>query len=265
MSTEVADAMSAASDEVGAARRDGRPRFVSVPLVRPAPLRQAVYDAMVEMIILRQVLPGEHLVEKELAAQLGVSRQPVREALQRLQAEGWVDLRPSMGAYVHLPTEQEADQLLNVRTLLEAESGRLAAGATTEAHVERLWELWRAGVNALAHEDTDALVTANADLHSYIMSMSQNSVLAEINALVDRRVRWYYAPLALGRGEEAWNEHAEVIRAIAAGDQDKAVELMRHHTERTRTMVAGAFPDRPQSTPQHGEHAWGPWSLVMTG
>jgi len=56
-----------------------------------------------------------------------------------------------------------------------------------------------------------------------------------------------------------------VIRAIAAGDQDKAVELMRHHTERTRTMVAGAFQDRPQSTPQHGEHAWGPWSLVMTG
>ena len=247
--------MSTESDYTLAGREVGRARFISVPLVRPAPLRQGVYEAMVEMIINRSVLPGEHLVEKDLAAQLGVSRQPVREALQRLQAEGWVDLRPSLGAFVHTPTEDEADQLLAVRTLLEAESGRLAAGAATEGHVQRLWELWRAGLNALAHGDTDALVTANADLHSYVMSMSLNSVLAELNALVDRRVRWYYAPLALGRGEDAWEEHAEIIRAIAAGNEDQAGELMRKHTERTRSMVARALKDGPQLTGQRsGDH-----------
>jgi len=228
--------MSTASDGVGGLGQSARSRSVPAPLVRPAPLRQAVYEALVEMIINRSLLPGEHLVENELAAQLGISRQPVREALQRLQSEGWVDLRPGLGAYVHLPTEHEADQLLAMRTLLEAESSRLAACAATEQHVQQLWDLWRAGPDALARGDTGALVAANVDLHSYVMSMAGNPVLAELNELVARRVRWYYAPLAQARGQEAWDEHAELIRAIAAGDGDQAGDIMRRHTERTRMM-----------------------------
>jgi len=183
------------------------------------------------MIITRSLLPGEHLVEHELAAQLGISRQPVREALQRLQSEGWVDLRPGQGAYVHMPT-----QLLAVRTLLEAESSRLAAGVATEEHVQQLWALWQAGLDALASGNTDALVAANAALHAFVMSISGNAVLAELSGLVDRRVRWYYAPLAQTRGQQSWDVHAELIRAIAAGDGNQACEVMRKHTERTRAV-----------------------------
>ena len=195
-----------------------------------------MYDALAEMIINRSLLPGEHLVEHELAVQLGISRQPVREALQRLQSEGWVDLRPGQGAFVHTPTEDEADQLFAVRTLLEAESGRLAAGAANKKDVQRLWELWQAGIDALASGNTDALVTANADLHAFVLSMSKNAILIELSESVDRRVRWYYAPLAQTRGQQAWDEHAELIRAIAAGEGDKACDIMRAHTERTRSM-----------------------------
>src|SRR5688572_599084 len=117
---------------------------------RPAPLRQAVYDALLELIVNRTLEPGQHLVEAELAEYLGVSRQPVREALQRLQTDGWVDLRPAQGAFVHTPTDEEADQLLAVRTLLEAESARLAAQGSTPEHVEHLRELQSAGEAALA-------------------------------------------------------------------------------------------------------------------
>ncbi len=228
--------MKTAPAEAGRVGRTGRARSAPVPLVRPAPLRQAVYDALAEMIINRSLLPGEHLVEHELAVQLGISRQPVREALQRLQSEGWVDLRPGQGAFVHTPTEDEADQLFAVRTLLEAESGRLAAGAANKKDVQRLWELWQAGIDALASGNTDALVTANADLHAFVLSMSKNVILIELSESVDRRVRWYYAPLAQTRGQQAWDEHAELIRAIAAGEGDKACDIMRAHTERTRSM-----------------------------
>src|SRR4030081_654926 len=148
------------------------------------------------MIVTRELQPGEHLVENELAAQLGVSRQPVREALQRLHSEGWVDLRPALGAFVHVPTEDEADQLLATRTLLEAESARLAARRATPEHVERLRELQRVGEKALRDDDQEGLVAANAALHAYVVSMSGNNVLAELIALVDRRVRWYYRPIA---------------------------------------------------------------------
>jgi DNA-binding GntR family transcriptional regulator len=188
------------------------------------------------MIITRELQPGQHLVEKDLAAQLGVSRQPVREALQRMHTEGWVDLRPALGAFVHIPTEAEADQLLAARTMLETESARLAAEQATPEQIEHLWELHRIGEVALAADDQEVLVTANASLHSHIVSMSRNKVLADLIGSVDRRVRWYYLPIARARGKDAWDEHAELIEAIAADDGGRAADLMRRHTERTREM-----------------------------
>jgi DNA-binding GntR family transcriptional regulator len=205
---------------------------------RPVPLRQAVCDAIADLIITRVLQPGEHIVETELAAQLGVSRQPVREALQRLHTEGWVDLRPSQGAFVHIPTEKEADQLMAVRALLESESALLAAERCTPQDVERLWELQHAGEKALAAEDTEGLVTANTELHAYLLRMAGNEVLTEHIAMVDRRMRWYYVPIALVRGRKAWDEHASIITAIAAHDAKRAGKLMRRHTETTRTMYA---------------------------
>lgn len=219
----------------------GLPKTTGAPTVaprleRPAPLRQAVYDMLVEMIITRELQPGEHLVEHELAAQLGVSRQPVREALQRLHSDGWVDLRPALGAFVHTATDAEADQLLAVRTLLEAESARLAAEAATPEQVEQLRELQRNGEKALADDDQESLVAANAALHAYLVEMSGNQVLADLIGSVDRRVRWYYLPIAKTRGKDAWDEHAELIEAVARHSSKRAGELMRQHTERTREM-----------------------------
>jgi DNA-binding GntR family transcriptional regulator len=206
------------------------------PLARPAPLREAVYEALTEMIISRELQPGTHLVESELATQLGVSRQPVREALQRLQTEGWVDLRPALGAFVHIPTDAEADQLLAVRTLLEAESARLAAQNATPEQVDQLWDVQRTGEEALAADDQEGLVAANAALHAHVVAMSGNAVLADLIASVDRRVRWYYLPIARTRGKDAWDEHAELIEAIARHDLSRAGDLMHRHTERTREI-----------------------------
>ena len=105
------------------------------PLQRPVPLRQSVYDALIDLIVGGELPPGQHMVETDLARQLGVSRQPIREALHRMEAEGWVDLRPSQGAFVHVPTDSEVDELLDVRALLEAETARLSqsSGAAVTA------------------------------------------------------------------------------------------------------------------------------------
>ena len=203
---------------------------------RPAPLRQAVFEALVEMIITRELEPGQHLVEKDLADALGVSRQPIREALQRMHTEGWVDLRPALGAFVHIPTESEADQLLAARSLLEAESARLAAEHATSEQIEHLYELQRIGEEALAVDDEEVLVSANAKLHTHIVTMSGNKVLADLRASVEHRVRWYYLPIAQVRSKAAWEEHAELIEAIAIRDPARACTLMRLHTERTREI-----------------------------
>jgi len=212
----------------------GLPHGAVPRLERPGPLRDRVYEALLELIITRALGPGQHLVESELAGHLGVSRQPVREALQRLNTEGWVDLRPAQGAFVHEPTEEEADQLLTVRTLLEAEAAGLAAADPTEAGLAELHEIQRLGLDAVARDDVDAAVALNARFHRAVMELAGNTVLAELAAQVDRRVRWYYTPIARQRGRKSWDEHRELIAAIAGRDAELATRLMREHTEHTR-------------------------------
>ncbi|WP_405989715.1 GntR family transcriptional regulator [Streptomyces sp. NBC_00986] len=212
----------------------GLPQGAVPKLERPGPLRDRVYEALLELITTRALQPGQHLVESELAGHLGVSRQPVREALQRLNTEGWVDLRPAQGAFVHEPTEEEADQLLTVRTLLEAEAARLAAVNAGSAGIAVLEELCAEGERAVDADDVDAAVAMNARFHAKVMELAGNAVLAELAAQVDRRVRWYYTPVARQRGLSSWIEHRRLIDAITARDELRAGLLMREHTEHTR-------------------------------
>src|SRR4051812_34249914 len=170
----------------------GLPQGAVPRLERPGPLRDRVYGALLELITTRALTPGQHLVESELAGHLGVSRQPVREALQRLNTEGWVDLRPAQGAFVHEPTEEEADQLLSVRTLLEAEAARLAAAGSDPSGIADLEKLCAQGERAVEDDDVELAVTTNAAFHARVMEMARNVVLAELAGQVDRRVRWYY-------------------------------------------------------------------------
>src|SRR5579863_9256795 len=205
------------------------------PLQRPVPLRQSVYDALIDLIVGGDLPPGQHMVETDLARQLGVSRQPIREALHRMEAEGWVDLRPSQGAFVHVPTEQEVDELLNVRALLEAETARLAAAsAPGPDQLARLRDICREGEAAADAGEYGAAVTANNSFHAEIAAIGGNAVLAELADIVGRRAQWYYRMVAPTRGNGSWAEHAELIDAIEAGDADRAQSLARRHTKRTR-------------------------------
>ena len=212
----------------------GLPQGAVPKLERPGPLRDRVYEALLELITTRVLRPGQHLVESELAGLLGVSRQPVREALQRLNTEGWVDLRPAQGAFVHEPTKEEADQLLTVRTLREAEAARLAAANAHSAAIAVLEELCAEGEKAVAADDVDGAVAMSARFHAKVMDLAGNAVLADLAAQVDRRVRWYHPPVARQRGRQSWVEHRELIAAISDRDEQRATRLMREHTEHTR-------------------------------
>ena len=204
------------------------------PLQRPVPLRQSVYDALIDLIVGGDLPPGQHMVETDLARQLGVSRQPIREALHRMEAEGWVDLRPSQGAFVHVPTDSEVDELLDVRALLEAETARLAARVAGPAQVARLREICAEGRAAAEQGDLGRTVAANDAFHAEVAAVAGNAVLAELAGIVGRRVQWYYRMVAPERGGGSWAEHAELIDAIEASDPERAQLLARKHTERTR-------------------------------
>ncbi|MEU5048079.1 FCD domain-containing protein, partial [Streptomyces griseorubiginosus] len=123
-----------------------------------------------------------------------------------------------------------------VRTLLEAEAARLAAVHAGSEGVAALEALCAEGERAVAADDVDAAVGLNARFHAKVMELAGNAVLAELAGQVDRRVRWYYTPIARQRGRQSWIEHRELIAAIADRDEQRATAVMRQHTEHTREM-----------------------------
>ena len=204
------------------------------PLDRPSPLRHRVQDALRELIIARTLPPGEHLVESALADRLDVSRGPVREALQALHSQGWVELRPSRGAFVHQPSAQEVDEVFAVRTALESEAAGLAAERIGPADLVALREICGWGREAVAAGDEAAVVSANSALHRRIAELSGNGLLSEYIGSLDQRVRWHYRPIVRDRGPDSWDEHDLLLAALEAHDCDEAARVMRWHTERTR-------------------------------
>jgi DNA-binding GntR family transcriptional regulator len=224
-------------------------------LDRPAPLRDRVYETLEEMIIYGTLAPGEHLVEAEIAKQLGISRIPVREGLQLLARDGWIDLRPRQGAFVHQPGTREVDDVFTVRTLLEVESTKLAAGKATADSISALRQIHRTGSDALAGGDERELVMLNSQFHALITRMGENQVLAELIARLDKRIRWYFAPVVKSRGSSSWKEHLEIVEAIAARDPKRASEAMRRHAEATRSAF---FLEENRGSPKEAQRNPGP-------
>jgi DNA-binding GntR family transcriptional regulator len=214
-------------------RADPQPFADLSPVDRPEPLRHRVQDALRELIIMRSLEPGQHLVESELAQRLHVSRGPVREALQALQAQGWVDLRPGRGAFVHDPSGIEASEVFAVRAALESEAAGHAATRVDEDDLAELREINARGRAAFAAGEEADVVAANSDLHLRVAELSGIALLSDYIGTVDLRVRWFYKPLVRSRGTASWDEHDQLITALGSGDREKAAGVMRWHTEQT--------------------------------
>lgn len=213
------------------------------PLQHPAPLWQQVSERIEELIVRGELAPGTHLVELDLAARLGVSRNPVREALHGLARAGWVELRPRQGAFVRVPTTAEMDGFFDVRTALEVEAARAAATRCTPRDGATLRARLQEGEQMLAAQaDGQALVEANSRLHAAITAVAANPVLTELLTTLDRRLRWYFGPVASRRAADSWREHAMLVDTIVAGDVERASATMRSHCRATAEAAHDQLP-----------------------
>lgn len=207
--------------------------------IEPTPtLRVRVYEFLERLIIEGALAPGEHLVETELATRLGVSRGPVREALQTLSQDGWVELRPRHGAFVRQPSEGEVDEFFQVRALLEAECARLAATNVDEQTAHDLREKVADGWSAVAAGEESRLVAANARLHLAITELSGNATLQELTQRLRKRSQWFFTPVSTARAQDAWREHEAIVESIMAKDGDGASQRMRAHVDGTHQTYA---------------------------
>jgi DNA-binding GntR family transcriptional regulator len=175
--------------------------------------------------------PGERLVEDRLSAELGVSRVPVREALRSLSAEGLVRLEAHRGATVVEVTPEMVTELVEVRALLEGQNARLAARRHDPEIVAQLHETLARGNVAAESGTTEELARLNAEFHERLGEASRNSVLLDVMRGLRERTSLAFAINGRARAREDWKEHAAILEAVIAGDEELAALLAMRHVQ----------------------------------
>ncbi|MCT4352487.1 GntR family transcriptional regulator [Streptomyces sp. Je 1-79] len=189
---------------------------------------------------------GSRLTEEQLARRYGVSRVPVREALRTLESEGFVITRRHAGAQVAEPTEQEAADLLDVRSLLEPLGAARAAQRRTEAHLKVLRGLVRLGQDRARRGQGEDLRSLDGWFHETLAQASGSPALTALLTQLRHKIAWMYAVELPAQPVEAWAEHGAIVDAVARGDAERARALTVMHAERSLELHRLKRPGRPE-------------------
>jgi DNA-binding GntR family transcriptional regulator len=209
------------------------------------PLRQAVTDELRRAIVSGRFQPGERLYEENLATELSVSRNPVRESLQVLASEGFVELEPRRGARVASFSQQRVRELFEVREALEALVARLATERRTAEQLDEVDAVVAAGVASVERGDLGALPALNTRFHGLLATMSANTMVAAHLDRLSDLIQWIYAERIQQRSADSWLEHRSIVEAIRQGDGEEAARRAAEHVARARdAFLAGAPHDR---------------------
>ncbi|REJ36863.1 MAG: GntR family transcriptional regulator [Bacillota bacterium] len=209
------------------------------PRTRQASSRaELVYITLRQDILNNTYRPGQRLSEEAIAQELNVSRTPVREALKRLHAEGFVEITPHRGAVVRDPSGEELAELCAVREVLEGLAARLAARSISLIEVYSLERLLAEMEAAMAEGRLADLDALNFQFHETIWIASRNRYLAhQLRQLRQFVHRLQESTLTVqGRKEEAYREHKALFEACAAGDPDEAERLAREHVRKAESV-----------------------------
>lgn len=196
-----------------------------------ATLSQRVRDHLRQEILSNRLAPGTHLHEEVVAAQLGISRAPVREALRLLAAEDLVTIAPRRGAVVRALSAEDFRAAYQVREALEALAIRQAVPRMTDADRRTLRALHQDMVDAAARGDAEQFGEANAAFHIHIVERCGNARLVETYRHLKnqmRQYRWWSMSLRGGL-ERPLAEHAAILDAIERNDVEVAVQRLTEH------------------------------------
>lgn len=194
-----------------------------------AALHDLVRDEIRAAILDGRMKPGERLVEEQLAQIYGVSRNPVREAIRALATEGLVDVSTRRGAHVAVHDPQEAAETVEVRALLEAHNARLAARHENPEVLARAAAILEKGRVAVTARRWEALAALNEQFHSTLGEAASNRILSDLLRTLRERSALFFTPDDRERRRLTWEEHAAILEAILAGDEERAANLARDH------------------------------------
>lgn len=215
------------------------------------PLRERVLDSLREAIVAGDLKPGQPLLENDLAAQLGVSRAPLREAFQILSHEGLVETIAYRGTVVRKLTRQDIEELYSLRCVFEQFAIRRIIAANNPEDVALLREIFEAMLLAAESGDLKEVNQIDRQFHDTLIDLSRHQLLHQAWSMVTLRVRQVMA-LRNRRNsvltQIAYN-HVPIIDAIEARDEEQAKLLIQEHVVSARDLIVEMWDDGDESTP----------------
>ncbi len=216
-------------------------------------LHEQVTETVRKMIMDGRLPEGQRINEVELAAELGVSRTPLRETLRVLSTEGMVELIPRRGAFVPVVSLDEAMDMLEVMAVLEGLCARLVVERCSRRDMQRLHNLHERLERTAAQLEVDQYFRYNEQFHGLLQDAARNALLSETLVVVRRKVRRFrFQTLRVpGRLRDSIAEHRGLLQALKERAPDEAERLMRAHLLSQRdalgrlgqTLMAGPGPE----------------------
>lgn len=190
-----------------------------------------IVDDLEEMIVTGSFADGERLDEIRLSEHFGVSRTPIREALQKLATSGLVEQRPRRGVFVVEPGPLELVQMFEAMAELEASCGQLAAKRISQEELQALKDTNNQCKSAVAEDDADQYYIHNEKFHHLIYEAAKSSYLRDLAIKLQKRLKPYRRmQLHLrGRLEQSMAEHEAILFALSEGDSLRAANELRGH------------------------------------
>lgn len=197
------------------------------------PLRELVFEALREAIINGKLKPGERLMEIQLADDLGVSRTPVREAIRKLELEGFVVMIPRKGAYVADISLKEIADVFEIRGALEGLAAELAAERATEDEIEQMERFLVELAEMIEGKVLDRIVEIDTRFHETLYSSSRNERLSQILNLLREQIQRFRTRTMThpARMKVALEEHRGMVEALATRDGELARRLAQEHIQ----------------------------------
>jgi DNA-binding GntR family transcriptional regulator len=214
-------------------------RVQNPPATTPVSAEEEAYAHLMAEIRSGRMIPGMHIKPEQVAAEIGMSRMPVREAFRRLASEGLLTNRPNRGVVVTSFTADQMEELFEIRSVLEGWAGRLAAQRIRSHDLEELHDL--ADRMGRARGDLDELVRRHWAFHDYICGLAGRlRLLREIERLhttVEPYLRLWFANV--GTPADIAEQHHQVADVLAGGDPAHAEMILRNHVLETTSEIVG--------------------------
>ena len=198
-------------------------------------LSEFVYARLRDAIFKGELAPNQKVQQEEIAARLGTSRVPVREALKQLEGEGLVILRPRRGYIVSSLDPATIEEVFDIRVMLEARAAYFGTLGRTDSDVATARELFARmeELTVSSAEDVDTFAQINREFHIAIAQPSGRTLLLRMLTILRNQVE-HYVRMSMAMAitvSRSNSEHAAILEAFAVGDADKAGQLTRRHVE----------------------------------